>query len=607
MATDVFGIVGTLQAGVFRVDGVVAEGGFGVVYRAQHVAFRAPVALKCLKVPESMTVDERAVFLDKFREEGELLFRLSASIPAVVRPLHVDVLQLDDGRLVPFLALEWLDGEALDQIINRRIAQGKAPLTIEKLVRLLTPIASAVARAHRFGGSNGSLSVIHRDIKPENIFVADVGGVSTVKILDFGIARTKSAATLHAGRAATEAVAAFTPGYASPEQWLPKRFGQTGPWTDVWGMALSMVAALTGRQPIDGDVAAMMGTTIDETRRPTPRAEGAVVSDEIEAIFQRALAVDPRRRTQSIEEFWTQIETALGIFPSLTSLDDEAGPLSETSNPPPAETDLESFPLEFELKEKSGAAPPKPSNPGGGRISRDLEFELDLGGAAPPQKPSSPGASRAPQKPSNPSSPRMSAEAAPQAKASNPSFPRVSPEPQQKPSNPSSPRMAAEGGPQQKPSNPSLSRVSAEGGPMQKPSNPSFPRVQPDAQGAQRPSNPGAPRKAAVAPAPEEEDRFAVPLELAAPRRSLQQSQRTMARSERPGALAVSLRERLRIPAWMMGIGVVIAIGDTAYARMMGEPFTVSGVRMSWITGPLVIIGVGLAIWRFVNSADQST
>src|SRR3954463_10439763 len=112
MATeDVFGIVGTTQAGNFHVEQAVAEGGFGVVYRAQHGAFRAPVALKCLKVPEGMTTEQRDQFLEKFREEGEMLFRLSTLIPAVVRPLHVDVITLEGGRFVPFLALEWLDGE----------------------------------------------------------------------------------------------------------------------------------------------------------------------------------------------------------------------------------------------------------------------------------------------------------------------------------------------------------------------------------------------------------------------------------------------------------------------------------------------------------------
>ena len=67
MSRDVFGIVGTSLAGTYRVERVVAEGGFGVVYRAFHEGFRAPVALKCLKIPAGMTAEHQAEFLEKFR------------------------------------------------------------------------------------------------------------------------------------------------------------------------------------------------------------------------------------------------------------------------------------------------------------------------------------------------------------------------------------------------------------------------------------------------------------------------------------------------------------------------------------------------------------
>ena len=185
MARDVFGIVGTTQAGNLHVDEVVAEGGFGVVYRAMHRGFRAPVALKCLKIPGTMTVADRDAFLEKFREEGELLFRLSASIPEVVRPLHIDALTLPDGRFVPFIALEWLEGHSLDQILARRTSAGKAPMNLQKVVKLIRPIAHALARAHRFPGPHGMVSIVHRDLKPDNIFVADLNGVEMIKILDF--------------------------------------------------------------------------------------------------------------------------------------------------------------------------------------------------------------------------------------------------------------------------------------------------------------------------------------------------------------------------------------------------------------------------------------
>ena len=338
MAKDVFGIVGTTQAGTFRIDSVVAEGGFGVVYRAQHIGFRAPVALKCLKVPDTMTEEQRDKFLEKFREEGELLFRLSSLLPAVVRPLHVDAFTLDGGRFVPFLALEWLEGEGLDVIIRKRTEQKKPPISPEKLVKLLSPVAHALAQAHRFPGPGGLISIIHRDLKPENIFVAQVQGREQVKILDFGIARTQSAATLYAGRMTTEgAIDAFTPGYAAPEQWAPKQLGQTGPWTDVWGLTLSMVEALTGKLAIDGDVAAMMGAALNQSRRPTPRTLGSEVTPLLEAAFERALAVDPRRRTQSIETLWTEMETAIGLPPSLTASDENLGTRGSSLNsePPP--------------------------------------------------------------------------------------------------------------------------------------------------------------------------------------------------------------------------------------------------------------------------------
>jgi len=318
MSEDVFGIVGTTQ-GPYRVESVVAEGGFGVVYRAYHDAFRAPVALKCLKVPGTLGEKAQAEFLERFREEAEVMFRLSASIPAVVRPLHADVLVTNAGQFVPFMALEWLDGETLDVLVAKRKAEGRPPLSLKRLVRMLAPVARALERAHNFPGPDGAtVSIVHCDLKPDNIFLIEADGVSSAKILDFGIAKVRDAASQIAGRISqVDATGnAFTPGYAAPEQWLPKRFGQAGPWTDVWGLALTVIEAALGRPVIDGDHASMMGTAIDEARRPTPRTEGLLVSDEVEAVFARALAVDPRRRHQDVGLFWDELERAFGLEPS---------------------------------------------------------------------------------------------------------------------------------------------------------------------------------------------------------------------------------------------------------------------------------------------------
>jgi serine/threonine-protein kinase len=332
MAEDYFGIVGTVQ-GPFHVKAVVAEGGFGVVYRAYHEAFQSDVALKCLKIPIQMDDENQHEFLAKFKEEGALLFKLSASIPAVVRPLHVDKIDMPDGRFVPYMALEWLDGEGLDALIQRRADQGQPPLGLKKAVRLLTPVARALARAHRFPTPEGPISIVHRDLKPDNIFIAKVNGEEVVKIFDFGIAKARSVASQVAGRLSQSAnqVTAFTPGYGAPEQWLPKRFGQTGPWTDVFGLALTVLETAMGRPIIDGDTAGMMGTACDEQRRPTPRNEGFEVSDQVEAVFLAALAVDPRNRYPEAGQFWDALEAALGLELSSTPTQTSARSATEDS------------------------------------------------------------------------------------------------------------------------------------------------------------------------------------------------------------------------------------------------------------------------------------
>lgn len=330
MADDVFGIVGTVQGGAYRVDAVVAEGGFAVVYRAYHAAFRANVALKCLKVPGSLSKQGQEDFLEKFREEAELLFRLSSAIPSVVRPLHVGTIESKSDRFVPFIALEWLEGYTLDTLISKRALEDAPPLDLRAAVQLLTPVADALCRAHKFPTPNGVLSIIHRDLKPENIFIATVHGRQLTKVLDFGIAKTKSAATQLVGQqsASESPLSAFTPAYGAPEQWLPKRYGQTGTWTDVWGLALTLVEAVSGHTPIDGDHAAMMGSAIDPVRRPTPRNEGVRIADDVEAIFSRALAVDPRDRFHDVGVFWNALCRSV-------SLPETVGEATK-SQPPPA-------------------------------------------------------------------------------------------------------------------------------------------------------------------------------------------------------------------------------------------------------------------------------
>ncbi len=342
---------------MFKVERAVAEGGFGVVYRAYHEHFRADVALKCLKVPEALSGEKRDAFLERFRHEAELLFRLSAALPEIVRPLQFGL--LDNKHFVPFIALEWLEGETLDAMVSARTAAGRPPLSLAEAVTLLTPVARALSRAHQFSDKKGTAVIVHRDMKPENVFLQDVEGEPVPRILDFGIARVRDEAGLVAGvQTKGDAVNAFSPAYAAPEQWNSAQLGAAGPWTDVYGLALTLGEAVIGAPPVQGDLTSMMGQHLSPRARPTPKARGVKLPADAELAFERALAVDPRARTQSVEAFWSQLEQALGRAPSQLSRRGRATSLHEAE-----ESTLELPPLISAVARAQAPAPPRPTEP----------------------------------------------------------------------------------------------------------------------------------------------------------------------------------------------------------------------------------------------------
>src|SRR3954470_15257311 len=108
---DPFQLCGTTIEGKYRIASVVGDGGFGVVYRAVHTGFGELIAVKCLKLPHTLDEKQRAGFLEQLRDEGRLLHRLSKATPGIVQALDVGAVTTPSGTWVPFLVLEWLDGE----------------------------------------------------------------------------------------------------------------------------------------------------------------------------------------------------------------------------------------------------------------------------------------------------------------------------------------------------------------------------------------------------------------------------------------------------------------------------------------------------------------
>ncbi len=290
MTDDVFELSGKMIDQKYRVDGVVARGGFGVVYRGEQVRLKRPVAIKVLAWSGDAAVpaDEIA---EQFHAEAEVMAQLDH--PAIVRVLDVGATPTAGGRDAPWIALEWVEGRTLHEELNGSSSVERR--TPAECLALLRPVIEALALAHAHG-------IAHRDIKPSNIMLvtppaeaARATGRPLVRLLDFGIAKVMAPDEIRpaTGETATASkLSAFSARYAAPEQVSGSR---TGPWTDVHAVALILSQMLTGHAPYPGDDALSVAARALAITRPTPRSSGVDVG-AWEPVLARALALHPAER-----------------------------------------------------------------------------------------------------------------------------------------------------------------------------------------------------------------------------------------------------------------------------------------------------------------------
>jgi serine/threonine-protein kinase len=301
---DPFGWVGAVLDGSYLVGDVVEDGGVEVVHSGTCLETDERVAIKFLNVDGAIPLAGRERFLSQFIGEGRLLSRLAEMTSGVVHAIDVGAATAPGGMWTPYLVLEWLTGTTLKEDLAARAASGLGGRTLREAIDLLGSAARAIEVAHEHG-------LVHRDIHPGNLVITEAEGRRTLKVLDFGVAKIMRDVRARTTEGPTMPPRqAFWPMYGAPEQ-FEQRYGATGPWTDVFALALVLVEIVTGRRALEGDeTGSLYRQVTDEARRPTLRTFGVGTSDEVEGTLQQALAVEPRHRHRSAGDFWEAIVTA---------------------------------------------------------------------------------------------------------------------------------------------------------------------------------------------------------------------------------------------------------------------------------------------------------
>lgn len=281
-------LIGTTIDG-FAIESILGGGSFGTVYRGRQLGLERPVAIK---VPTHEIASD-PVMARRFAREARSAARITH--PGVVGIYAVG--ELADGR--PYLAMQLIDGEPLDRILET------GPVPAVRTLRIARLIASALSETH-------AADVVHRDLKPTNIvWRRDRNGDDRVTLVDFGIAVCKPG-NADATRLTTNGVIG-TPHYMSPEQAHGEAVDHRA---DLYALGCIMFELLTGKPPFDGSgfevLLAHLGRPI-----PVPSEVSPDVPEAVDELVMHLMAKKPDDRPRSADEVVELIDEAIGKLAGL--------------------------------------------------------------------------------------------------------------------------------------------------------------------------------------------------------------------------------------------------------------------------------------------------
>jgi serine/threonine protein kinase len=267
--------------GSFRVISLLGEGGMGRVYLAEHVLIGRRAAIKVL----AAEVADNEDFVSRFFTEAR-------AVNDIRHPNIVEVTDFGTFGKLPFIVMELLDGETLEQRLMR-----VRMLDAASAARVVAQVAAAVGAGHDHG-------MVHRDLKPANIFLRNHPDYPDfVKVLDFGIAKlVANDRIVRNVQHHTEMGALIgTPAYMSPEQCL----GDThlDHRSDVYSLGVVLYQMVTGRLPFTSETAGRLIMSHVQEPPPPPQSINPAMSAAMSAVILRAMAKKPDQRFASMREF----------------------------------------------------------------------------------------------------------------------------------------------------------------------------------------------------------------------------------------------------------------------------------------------------------------
>jgi hypothetical protein len=279
----------------YRIDDKIGSGGFGTVYRGEHILLHHPVAIKVFRPALGR---EGVDSIERFRLEGISACRVNH--PNAVTVLDFDV---SAGSLA-YLVMELLQGHSLAHLLR---VEGK--LLQRRAAEIACAVCDALAQAHAAG-------IVHRDIKPSNVFLHGTNGDRVVKVIDFGIAKLTDESQVPGAETTTQSGTFLgTPAYMAPERVFDLPYDGRA---DVYAVGVMIYEMVAGRLPFErslgGHLSLMRMHAVEEAPELTKVAPDT--HPKLEAAVTRAMRKEPAERPTAAElgtmlrELLTEIRTS---------------------------------------------------------------------------------------------------------------------------------------------------------------------------------------------------------------------------------------------------------------------------------------------------------